>query len=361
MIVKMKKVQVVVRGTDREQLLEALRNIGVLHITPINPAQAMASADITMSLDNVRRAVQALSGIELAESTSDISVQTAVEEVLAIQRSLAEYDSRLNSLFRQLEQQSIWGDVTLDDFEELKSADVLPTFYSAPRERVDEFKAEFVGIVGDADNGKVIVAVLSRTSGQAYIPEAAEPLPTLMTDNPTIRAEAAQIDVKRKQNIERLSVLAHLLPQMNSLLKKLEEQVQFSVAVNGAFADEELFAIQGWVPIDNSETLASDLEAKGIDAGIRTMDPEEEEDPPVLIKYPRWVSPIKGLFDMLNTFPGYREIDLAAFFMIAMPIFAAMLIGDGGYGLLFLLLGIFMYRKLVDKMGKEGDHLLIVI
>jgi V/A-type H+-transporting ATPase subunit I len=45
---------------------------------------------------------------------------------------------------------------------------------------------------------------------------------------------------------------------------------------------------------------------------------------------------------------------------ISMPVFAAMLIGDGGYGLLFLLLGVFMHRKLVGTMGKEGTQLLIV-
>jgi V/A-type H+-transporting ATPase subunit I len=63
---------------------------------------------------------------------------------------------------------------------------------------------------------------------------------------------------------------------------------------------------------------------------------------------------------MLNTFPGYREIDLAAFFMIAMPVFAAMLTGDGGYGLVFMLPGVLFYKKLVNKMGREGVQLLII-
>ena len=356
----MKKVQVVVRRTDRDQLLEALHELGVLHITPVNLAKAVASAEIALALDSVRRAEQIVKGIEPTGNVPNISAQDAVNEVLKIQRTQAEYDSRLTSLFRQLEQQAIWGDLTLDDFEALKSADVLPTFYLAPRENVDEFKAEFVSIVGDAGSGKVIVAVLSRMSGHAYIPEAAEPLPTLMTDNPTIRAEAAQIDAKRKQTTERLSVLAHLLSQIESLQADLEDKVRFSVATNGAFTDEELFAIQGWVPVDHSETLGSDLESRGIVAGIRILDPEEEEIPPTLIKYPRWVMPIKGLFNMLNTYPGYREIDLAVFFMIAMPVFAAMLTGDGGYGLVFMLPGILFYKKLVRKMGREGTQLLII-
>ncbi len=361
MIVEMKKVQAVVRNIDREQLLQALQDLGVLHITPINPAQSVAEPEIAMSLDNVRRAVQILTSIEAPGLAEDISAREAAEEALAIQRTQAEYDNRLTSLYRQLEQQEIWGDVDLSDFELLKAADALPTFYLSPKEKVGEFKAEFVGIVADVGDGKVVMAVVSRHSGEAYIPDEAEPLPTLMKDNPTIRAEAKEIDAKRKQSAERLTKLAGMLPQLQLLQTELEEKSRFSAAINGALTEKDLFAIQGWIPADHSETLNSDLQSRGVIAGIRTLDPEEEENPPVLIKYPRWVSPIKGLFDMLNTFPGYREIDLAAFFMIAMPIFAAMLIGDGGYGLLFLLLGVFMYRKLVTTMGKEGTQLLLII
>ncbi len=355
----MKKVQAVVRGTDRKQLLEALQGLGVLHITPINPAKAIAETDIVQSLDSVRRAMQALSGIEPAESAPDISAQEAVDEVLAIQRSQAEYDNRLTSLFRQLEPQAIWGDLTLDDFKALKSADALPQFYLLPKESANQVQAEFVSTIEGADGVKVVVAVIDR-SGNAQIPEDAESIPLPSRDNPSIRAEAAEIEANRKKASDRLGKLVSLLPQMESLQTELEEKVQFSVASNSALMEEALFGIEGWVPIDRCATLSSDLESRGIVAGIRILDPEEEEIPPTLIKYPRWVMPIKGLFDMLNTFPGYREMDLAVFFMIAMPIFAAMLTGDGGYGLVFMLPAIIFYKKLVRKMGREGTQLLII-
>jgi len=359
MIVKMKKVQAVVRRTDCEQLLEALQGLGVLHITPINPAKAVAETDITQSLDGVRRAMQALSGIEPAGPVPNISVQEAVDEILAIQRSQAEHDSRLTSLFRQLEQQAIWGDLTLDDFEALESADALPQFYLLPKESANQVQAEFVSAIQGDDGGKVVVAVIDR-SGNEQIPEDAESIPLLSRDNPSIRAEAAEIDANLKKASDRLGKLVNLLPQMEALQTELEEKVQFSVASNSALMEEELFGIEGWVPIDRCATLSSDLESRGIVAGIRILDPEEEEIPPTLIKYPRWVMPIKGLFDMLNTFPGYREMDLAVFFMIAMPIFAAMLTGDGGYGLVFMLPAIIFYKKLVRKMGREGTQLLII-
>jgi len=98
-----------------------------------------------------------------------------------------------------------------------------------------------------------------------------------------------------------------------------------------------------------------------VDAAVQTAEPAEGEEPPTLVRYPKWVRPIKGLFDILGTFPGYREYDLAPFFMVALPIFAAMIIGDAGYGLVFLALPLVFYRRLVRAAGKPKTHLLITV
>ena len=359
MIVKMNKVQAVVSRADREQLLDALRSLGVLHIMPINPSQAVAEAEIALSADNVRRAVQIISAIEPTGSVPDISAREAAGEVLAIQQNQAKYDNRLSALHRQLEQQAIWDDLTIDDFATLKCAGVLPEFYLVPRESAIQIKAEFSIVLQDADDGKVIVAEIDRIDS-AQIPEGAEFVPIPTKDNPSIRAEAAEIDIKRRQISERLAELAGLLPQLESLQIELEENVRFSIASNGALTDEDLFAIQGWVPDNQCKTLSSDLEAGGIIAGIRTLEPEEDEIPPTLIKYPRLTGSIKSLFDMLGTTPGYREFDISVFFMITMPVFAAMLNGDAGYGLILLLPAIFIRQKVESKLGKEGTQLLII-
>jgi len=355
----MRKVQAVVRRTDREPLLQSLHELGVLHITPVNPTKAIAAGDISQSLDNVRRAIQVLAPIEPVESVSEIAAAEVVQEVLSIQRSQAEYDSRLTSLYRQLEQQSLWGNITLQDLEDLKSSGALPEFFVVTQGIVNQIQADFYSVIGNSSDGKVIVAVIDRT-GTKEIPPDAEAIPLPSRDNPSILREAAEIETKRQETSTRLGQLAHLLPDLQELQSKLEEEYSFSVALNSGLEDEELFAIEGWIPEDRYASLPKELDTRGVIAALRGTDPEEDESPPTLIKYPSWTTPIKGLFDMLNTFPGYREMDLSIFFMIAMPIFAAMLIGDGGYGLLFVLFGFAFYGKLVDKMGREGTQLFII-
>ena len=44
----------------------------------------------------------------------------------------------------------------------------------------------------------------------------------------------------------------------------------------------------------------------------------------------------KPIFDLMGTLPGYREFDISLIFLTAFTIFVAMIVGDAGYGLIFL-------------------------
>jgi len=259
-----------------------------------------------------------------------------------------------------MEQQAIWGDVALSDLEEIKLAGIDIQFYLLDASELDGVRAEFYTVIDQPAKDKVLVAMVSH-DGTYEIPQNAEQIPVPVKDNPSIRIEATQIDAELKKNSHRLAELAYHVEEIRPIQAELEARAEFTVAANGALTEEDLFAIQGWIPAERADRLNADLNSAGIASGIRIIKPGDDENPPTLIKYSKIISPIKGLFDILSTFPGYHEIDLAAFFMIAMPIFAAMLISDGGYGLLFILLGILLKRKMSDKIKPEAIRLIIIV
>ena len=51
------------------------------------------------------------------------------------------------------------------------------------------------------------------------------------------------------------------------------------------------------------------------------------------------------VFDILGTVPGYREYDISFWFLGFFTLFFAMIIGDAGYGCLFLLLALVLTLK----------------
>ena len=357
MIVKMKKVFLVARAPQREALLEKLRELGVVHLAPVERA-ASAPEELERRLTNVRRAQQVIDGVGPSGEPPELDAQAAVEEILAIARRAQENRNRLVVLGREVGRLGIWGELRRQQLDALAEAGVPVAFYSVGQNQLEQVSAECVAALAELPRRRVLVAVVQR-EGQPDLPEDAQPVETPARDLPSVRAEAKQLDAALAKDAGRLARLAGLADAIEQQRRSLAEEVEFARALAGAMAGEDLFAVQGWAPRESAETLDAELAARGLEAAVETGEPTPAEEPPTLIRYPRWARPIKGLFDILGTFPGYREFDVSGFFMIALPIFAAMLIGDAGYGLLFLGLPLLLYRKLVPKAGKAKLHLLM--
>jgi V/A-type H+-transporting ATPase subunit I len=290
--------------------------------------------------------------------------KTAIEaarETVEIHRRSIEYQNRLTTLHRQIEQLEMWGDVRREQFEQLAAAGVHPKFYSVLTAEMDAVRAELVQPIHDLMGKRMLIAVVQRDGETAELPESAEELEFPTRDRPSICAEAAKIDQKLHEDVERLHVLAHLAPAMQQEHGRLHDKAQYTIAQRGAWNDEAIFAIQGWVPAKEAESLVNHLADQGVAAAVQQIEPGEEEEPPTLIHYPAWANPILALFKILGTTPGYREYDLAPFFMLAMPIFTAMLVGDAGYGLLFILAALLFGKKLNAAMKGKTETQLIFI
>lgn len=362
MIVPMKKVYVAARKSDRDRLLDGARRVGVVHLEPVAPAEAVANAEIIDGIDRLGRAIQVLATVEPGQPASAVDLTTpaqAAREVLRIEQEAAEKRSRLAVLARKIDQLAFWADARLEQFKQMANHGVDLRFYLVGADKVDEFSADLVQVLDQGMGKRVLVAVASR-DGEVVVPDSAEQIPLPQADRPTVRAEAERIDHELKAAAARLSELAGLREEMVRLRRELQSKAEYAVASGGGLDAEKLYAIQGWVPADAVETLADDLAKLGVEAVVEALDPTADEQPPTLIRYPACVRPIKALFDMLGTIPGFHEIDLSGFFMIAMPIFVAMLIGDAGYGLLFLIVFLAMARKIATRLGRPAAWLLII-
>jgi len=360
MITPMSKVFLAGRRDDHDRLLETLRDLGVVHLAPVEPAQAVPRPETAAAIERTDRALQILESLEPSGPAPTISAADAVAEVLQIQREAAEIQSRLTALHRQILHLEPWGDVRMDQIESLRQAGVLPRFFIVPLKRIGEIRAELVHILGPRPGRQVLVAVVDRTQ-EPTVPEGSTELAAPTEDRPSLRQEAARLDAQRRRGAKRLAALAHCIPAIRKERVRLQSQAEWTVASRSGRGDEHLYALQGWVPEERAADLAAGLEAAGLPAAVRSTPPAEDEEPPTLIRYPWWARPMEGLFKILGTVPGYREFDVSAAFMIALPIFSAMIISDAGYGLLYLLLGTIFYRKMAATIGPQLGQLILVL
>jgi len=360
MIVPMAKTYIVARRADREALLAALQRLGVLHVEPVEPDRAAPDADTTHTLDRLRRAIQILENTEPAGAAPDLSPAEAAEEGLRIQRAGAERTSRLAALHRQMERLAPWGDVRLAQVQALREAGLAPRFFVLPAGAVPDVQAECVDVLGPWQGKRVLVAVVHR-DGEPEMPEGAEPVPLPSRDRPSLRAEAQEIDAALKAESARLRRIAHLVGAMREEQARLRARAEWTTAARSALEDKALFALQGWVPAEETDALAGRLAHEGVEAAVQAVEPDETEVPPTLLRYPRWARPMKGLFEFLGTVPGYREFDVAGAFMVALPLFSAIIISDLGYGLLYLVPMLIFYRQVSRTLGARLAQLIAVV
>src|SRR5438128_1468459 len=115
---------------------------------------------------------------------------------------------------------------------------------------------------------------------------------------------------------------------------------------------ESLTVIVGRVARDIpglEKALQTRMEGLGIyvESG-ESSEAHEEEAPPVLLRNPKPAKPFEFLIHLYST-PSYHELDPTLFLFIAAPFFFGFMIGDVGYGALFVALGVIAAIRLDPK------------
>ena len=119
--------------------------------------------------------------------------------------------------------------------------------------------------------------------------------------------------------------------------------------------EEELSYLVGYLPAKEEEQFTR-LAKKNGWAYLLEEISEDDEDVPTLIEYRKGFGIIKPVFDILGTVPGYREYDISTWFLLFFTLFFAMIIGDAGYGLIFLIVGISIHIS-----SKKANTLVMLI
>ena len=129
---------------------------------------------------------------------------------------------------------------------------------------------------------------------------------------------------------------------------------------------DHAFAIEGWVPDDEFETVRSRVEevtdgrvyVTKIDGAVGGGNVGDCDDSNVPIEFdnPGIVKPFEAVMNLYAR-PRYHEIDPTAFVFIAFPLFYGLSLGDIGYAL--ILLAISLYGR--SKLHGEGWNSLFTV
>ncbi|MBI5287255.1 MAG: hypothetical protein HY878_06675 [Deltaproteobacteria bacterium] len=168
--------------------------------------------------------------------------------------------------------------------------------------------------------------------------------------------EALKMMVKRKggipQEIEGVNnSLKELSNQWASTVEGLIEVLQDAIdevkVLTYCAQTHFAFIIMGWVPADTYPVLANTIAGRfGDRVMVREVEVRAEEVDliPVYIKNPKPLRPFEVFLRILPP-PRYGSVDPTPYIAIFFPTFFGLILGDVGYGLILLLLSLYIKRR----------------
>ncbi len=125
-------------------------------------------------------------------------------------------------------------------------------------------------------------------------------------------------------------------------------------------ATERAFLLTGWVCARSKDELVEALEESGTDIDVTFEEPGPDDKVPVELVNLPFLRPFEVLTDLYGR-PKYGDIDPTPLMALSFSLFFGICVGDAGYGLLLLLVSLFIKYKLDVAEGVKQFLDLIMI
>ncbi|MBN2483210.1 MAG: hypothetical protein JXD21_03265 [Candidatus Omnitrophica bacterium] len=355
----MKKITLLVSNLEREQTLSSLRRMGIVHIQHV---QAPSGADISQleeKLENIDRAQTALIPFK-KENSQERNLEKGkedwfIKEVLALQKEQQSLESKIPRLEQQLSWYDTWGNVSSKEIQALREAGVFVKVYICPKKELKKIAPGRL-IVPLKEKGNSVYTALVSYGNEEKLTLIEVEVP--QENRQDIEKELARTDKRLKEILAAFIKSGCYCAALSTFRKNTEKELEFLQVRIGMGTETKFSYVKGFCPVSKTSALIDRAHREKWAYVIEEADTPEEV--PTLIKNPRWIEIIKPVFQFMGTVPGYREFDISVWFLFFFSLFFAMLIGDAGYGLLFL--GATLYaKKKIPSFQKEPFWLLIVL
>jgi len=349
MIVPMRKVYLVVRQQDADYCVSKLRNLGLLHV---EHQQVPTGKDIASLQEDAALVNDALLIISQREPAKVIQAtgtegfgdwKLLARYIIDTQKRIERLEEYSRNLFEGIQYWQAWGDFSPLKINELRQQGIFARLYQIPEKQLNQVPEDiFLHKVFSA-GGIAHCLSLGRKDYSLAFKEIDFPKMGLFEMQQRLFADKKTLDSLK----EEVKGLTRFRNTLSGIKKSLQVQLESQRVLRGMGYAQELAYVAGYIPFDAVYKLREF--AKKESWGILVTAPAEEDNVPVLLRNPKWVSIINPLFKLMEIIPGYHELDVSPLFLLFLSLFFGMIIGDAGYGAVYFLLTFLGQRKFGKK------------
>lgn len=355
MIEKMKSVCIVSVKNAEAALLYTLRELGVLHVSSLkNP-----DSHVAHMFSELTRTRNLLSECSSSSTSNPVLSQSQFEElhksvIKAVEgkKAVSEELHRAQMLCEQL---ACWGNFVPSQILDLEKEGIELHFYKMGKKEYQDFcKNDNVNFIKLSPVEKQIAVAVIGPQLDSSVPASEFRLPEKGLKE--LEAEVADLNSKIQKFEKTIEDASKHLATYDYFILKCKNEVSYSsVSETVQKSEDGLVWITGYIPVSECEKFAKTASANNW--AFAMDDPaDDDENVPTKVKYTKFTGLLKPVMDILGTVPGYREFDISFWFLSFFAVFFAMIIGDAGYGVIFLLLGIGLNIK-----KKKADDLTVLL
>ena len=317
MVIEMTKYSFILLEEETEGFLQHLQELGVVDITRSAKPVDQTSSSMLEEAARKKRAASILKRADWKDDPDREAIEAAVSEVTiegdfassAIEASekIRELNERLAAMTRLQKARMPWGDFDMKAVKGLEEQGLKVRFYMVSKKAFQDSWAELYPLQVITDNGSnVWFVTVGSTDDYSF--------PVNECQAPEGSARDAEIEAGdiRKETIRQKAILQSLrrhIPDIQKEYDRILTGLDFYLAEKAT----------------------------------------EEDNPPIKLKnnwFARMFEVLTGMYGM----PAYKEFDLTPILGPFFLLFFALCLGDAGYGLLLVIIG-FVLKKKVKSMA----------
>ena len=370
MIAEMKKLLLFMpdSANDIDAELTVLGELGVLHITPLQPAKHESIERVAARIKQLKKAIKVLNQFDDEQYSSPIDDEIPdyskiergavflMEKVLDAESHQQELEDVKLKSTNDIKWFENWGNITLKDVNDLNAKGIwIKTYLLGDKELKQVADRNDIQVIGKFSELNQVI-LLTKDADERLLDMEELPFPQQELENAKelLAATNKELEDSKKFLLQLREQKAVLEDGLKERLRRFDvRNIQFE----GLAIDKHVRFWKGFIPIEYVDQFIETAEERQWGYVIEDPLPEEMEEVPTLVRTPKWAQRIQPVMDFMGLIPGYEELDVSRVFMVFFTFFTGILVGDAGYGLIFLLITILAHRK--KKFAKQIEFGLI--
>jgi len=331
--------------------------LGVLQVEHQNPMEGSDISALREKVALIDSSFDILTHVmvseEIIQPQNNISGdwKAVVNHILDLGKRYEHLESLSRNIIGQINEWERWGDVDLNQIQDLSQNNIYLKLYQVPIKEIGSFPDDVVVKTIFTAGDIAHCVAISRRQFECAFEEIHPPKEGLFLLKKRLSDNDKAMELIKGELIESASFYENLL----GLKNKLEKEIEFQQVLIGMGKEGAISYVTGYIPFDVEAHLIA--EAKINKWGIMITEPSAGDTVPTLLRNPKWVGMIKPVLGLLGLTPGYHELDVSMLFLIFFSIFFGILIGDAGYGLVYILLtvlfAIWLHKKMLLNTEKK--------